>query len=289
MDKWLFWDPDPICFTLPGIGHPIAWYGVIFALGFFIGFYLLRSLFKQYLRTCTDWGEDELKKKSMAFSEKLTVYVIIATVVGARLGHILFYEKWSDYFLHPLDIVKTWEGGLASHGGVVGILLGIIIFYFRMRKEFPFLTVRRIIDMLIVPALLVGTFIRIGNFVNQEILGTVSTVPWAIVFGHPIDGSAPVPRHPVQLYEAAFYCLAFLGFWKFFPRLLYPAGRLAGLFFVLIFGFRFLVEYFKEEQSFIFGSDWITMGQILSIPLIIFGFILLFRKGQEEQAGLKAF
>ena len=235
-----------------------------------------------------DLGEEEIKKKSMAFSEKLTIYVIIATIIGARLGHILFYEKWSEYFLHPLNIIKIWEGGLASHGGVIGILIGIIMFYYRMHKSFSFLSIKRILDILVVPALLVGILIRIGNFINQEILGKVSDVPWAIVFGHPIDGSSLAPRHPAQLYEATFYFLAFLGFWRLFPYLLYPSGRIAGLFFIVTFGFRFLVEYVKEEQSFIFNSDWITMGQILSIPFIIFGFVLLFQKGQKGQADLTA-
>ena len=288
MQNWFYWDPSPTPFVVPVIDRPIAWYGILFALGFFIGFYLLRSLFKQYLRTCTDWSEEELKKKSLAFSEKLTVYVIIATVVGARLGHILFYERWSDYFLHPIEIVKTWEGGLASHGGVIGILLGIVFFFFRVRKSFPFLSITRIIDMLVVPALLVGTFIRLGNFVNQEVLGTVTNVPWAVVFGHPIDGSIPAPRHPAQLYEAAFYFLSFLEFWRFFPRLLYPAGRLSGIFFVVTFGFRFLVEFVKEEQSLLLGNDWLTMGQVLSIPMIMYGLILLFRKVPVESIDSKA-
>lgn len=288
MDKWMHWDPDPICFKIPGLDHPIAWYGVLFALGFFVGFYLLRTLCKGYLRKVTDWSEEVIKAKALKFSEKLTVYVIVATVVGARLGHILFYEKLSDYLMHPLDILKTWEGGLASHGGVVGILIGIVLFYFRMRKDFPFLSVVRVIDLLVVPSLLVGTFIRLGNFVNQEVLGTVSTAPWAVVFGHPIDGSAPVPRHPAQLYEAGFYFLSFLFFWRLFPRLMEPKGRLAGLFFIVTFGFRYLVEYVKEEQSYIFGSDWITMGQMLSIPLILFGIILLVRKGRRGEADLKA-
>ncbi|MCB1110961.1 MAG: prolipoprotein diacylglyceryl transferase, partial [Chlamydiia bacterium] len=128
-----------------------------------------------------------------------------------------------------------------------------------------------------------------GNFINQEVLGTVTAVPWAIVFGHPIDGSVPAPRHPAQLYEALFYCLTFLVFWRLFPRLLHPVGRLAGLFFIVTFGFRFLVEYVKEEQSYIFGSAWITMGQLLSVPLILFGItLLLLRKGREESADLKA-
>ena len=292
MHNWLFWDPNPTPFVIPFINRPIAWYGILFALGFFIGFYLLKSLFKTYLKTVTDWGGDKIEIQSKLFSERLTVYVLIANVEGARLGHILFYEKWGDYFYHPLEILKTWEGGLASHGGVIGILIGIVIFHIRNRKEFPFLSVVRIIDLLVIPALLVGTFIRLGNFVNQEVLGTVTNAPWAVVFGHPIDGSISAPRHPAQLYEAIFYFMSFVGFYGFFRTLLLPRARLAGLFFIATFGFRFLVEYVKEEQSMIFGSSFLTMGQVLSIPMVFFGLFLAlskhFRKEQEGLADPKA-
>src|SRR5690606_28472456 len=137
--------------------------------------------------------------------------------------------------------------------GVVGIIIGIALFLFRSRKDFPSLSIIRVIDLLVVPALLVATFIRLGNFVNQEILGTATHLPWGVVFGHPIDGSAPIPRHPAQLYEGVFYFLSFLVFWRLFPRLLYPVGRLSGIFFMVTFGFRFIVEFVKEDQSYFIG------------------------------------
>lgn len=290
MLSYLYWDPNPTAFTLPVIRRPIAWYGIIFALGFFIGFYFLMSLFKRYARSVTDWSEEVLKKKALLFSERLTVYVIIATVIGARLGHILFYEKLSHYLAHPVDIVKTWEGGLASHGGVVGILIGITVFYFRSRKEFPMISIRRIIDLMVVPSLFVGTLIRLGNFVNQEVLGTASNLPWAVVFGHPIDGSAPIPRHPAQLYEALFYFATFLVFWRLFPKLVGRVGRIAGLFFISTFTFRFFIEFIKEEQSHLMGHQLLTMGQWLSIPMVLLGIFFMIRSGtgQEEGARLKA-
>ncbi|MBF5059953.1 prolipoprotein diacylglyceryl transferase [Candidatus Neptunochlamydia vexilliferae] len=273
MDNYFFWDVDPIAFTIPLINRPIAWYGILFAIGFFLGFYLLVSL----VRKAQGWD----KKEAVRFSEKLTVYVIIGTVVGARLGHILFYENLREYLLHPLDILKTWEGGLASHGGVVGIFIALTVFYFRQRK----VSILRTVDLIVVPALLVGTLIRLGNFVNQEVLGTVTTVPWAVVFGHPIDGSLPTPRHPAQLYEALFYFAMFLTFWKLFPRMIAQTGRLAGLFFVAVFAFRFGVEFLKEEQSHLLGEHLFTMGQWLSIPLVFLGIILLWkeRRGEVDQ------
>lgn len=286
MVGYIFWDPNPTAFTIPFIDRPIAWYGIIFALGFFIGFYLLMSLFKKYAKASTDWSEKILKKKGLLFSERLTVYVIISTVIGARLGHILFYEKWSYYVSHPIDIIKTWEGGLASHGGVVGILLGLTLFYYRSRKDFPMLSIRRIIDLMVVPSLFVATLIRLGNFINQEVLGIFTGVPWAIVFGHPIDGSYSAPRHPAQLYEALFYFLSFIIFWRLFPRLLKPAGRLAGLFFVTTFTFRFFIEFVKEEQSHLLGKQLLTMGQWLSIPMILFGVFLMIRLRKEPKGSI---
>ncbi|MCP5506237.1 MAG: prolipoprotein diacylglyceryl transferase [Chlamydiales bacterium] len=280
---FFYWDPNPTAFTIPLIGRPIAWYGILFALGFFIGFYFLMSLFIRYARERTDWSEEMLKKKGRLFSERLTVYVIISTVVGARLGHVLFYEKLSHYLAHPLDIVKTWEGGLASHGGVIGILIGITLFYFRSRKEFPFLSIRRIVDLMVVPSLFVGALIRVGNFINQEVLGTASSLPWAVVFGHPIDGSPPIPRHPAQLYEALCYFGMFVLLWRLFPRLVGKAGRLSGLLFISIFTFRFFIEFVKEEQSHLMGHQLLTMGQWLSIPMILLGVFFMKRFGKEQE------
>jgi len=156
-----------------------------------------------------------LKSRVLIFSERLTFYIIIGTVVGARLGHILFYEQLSFYLAHPLDIFKVWEGGLASHGAIIGMLCSITFCYLRSRKEYPMISIVRIIDLLVVPSLFAGCLIRIGNFMNQEILGTATSLPWAIVFGHPADGSVPIPRHPAQLYEAVGYFWGFLLFLNF--------------------------------------------------------------------------
>lgn len=276
----IFWDPNPYPFILPFLDRPVAWYGILFAVGFFIGFYFLRALFLKCARKETDWSEELLKKKARLFCERLTMVTVISTVVGARLGHILFYEKWQEYFRHPLEIFKTWEGGLASHGGVIGILVGVVYFYFRSRKEFPFLSILRCVDFLVVPALFVGSLIRVGNFINQEVLGKISNVPWAITFGHPIDGGPALPRHPAQLYESLFYFASFLLFWRLFSRWMSRPGRLTSLFFVWVFSFRFLIEYVKEEQSLIHEGAFLTMGQLLSIPLVILGLALMARKGR---------
>src|SRR3990167_8106917 len=366
---WLYWDPDSVAFTLPFINRPIVWYGILFAIGFLIGFYILRYLYYRFIcfypsflfSDIVDWktliedrspfskelrtlfwnseiGDREkkvilnllnkeisrieigemqgayppltknllqfakkwtsiknfqklqnrfvleariplafkpVKSRVTGFIERLTLYVSIGAVVGARLGHIIFYEKWSEYFFHPLHILKIWEGGLASHGAVIGILISVFLFFLRMRKEFSMITIARIMDLIVIPSLFAGALIRIGNFINQEILGTVSTLPWAVVFGHAADGTPPVPRHPVQLYEALFYFGSFYLFFQLFPKLLFPAGRLSGLVFIAIFVFRFLIEFIKEEQSYLISDPLLTMGQYLSIPMILLGSILL--------------
>ena len=289
MGNYIVWNPNPIAFTIPFINHPITWYGTLFALGFFIGFYLLRFLFKKYGKQYTDWSDHLLEKKGLLFADKLVLYVVISTIIGARLGHILFYEKWENYLSQPLNIIKVWEGGLASHGGVIGILLGLLFFYYAISKDFPNLSRRRIIDLMVVPALLIATFIRIGNFINQEVLGVPTLLSWGIIFAHPIDGSIPIARHPAQLYEAAIYFALFIVFWIFFSKLLASIGRLGGLFFITTFSCRFLIEFVKEEQSHGLKHLWLNTGQWLSIPLICFGFFLLipFHKGQKESIDLK--
>ena len=354
----MIWDPDPVAFYVPFLNHPVVWYGILFALGFLVGFYLLQFTFRRLLcfhpeftkADIVDWKKvlcskkdnekersaalmrlnrslDEvpkeeptpsflthfakrflsaegfirfknrlslentlgsavltLKVRGKAFSEKMTIYMIVGSVVGARLGHVLFYEKWSHYLRHPIDIVKTWEGGLASHGAVIGILIAIVLFYYKSRKEFPMISILRIVDLLIIPSMYAGVLIRFGNFINQEILGTVTHVPWAVIFNAPAGGLQPLPRHPAQLYEAFFYFLSFCVFFRFFPKWIFPAGRLAGLCFISTFTFRFLVEFVKEEQSHHLIEHLFTMGQYLSLPYILIGalFIIFGRKSKSN-------
>lgn len=352
MFAWLYWDPNPVVFYLPLFRHPILWYGVLFALGFLIGFYLLKFLFLRFLcfypeftrADIVDWkvvlenkkdtekervaairelnsrlnqkisnekkpsfllrfakrflssegfnrlanrlylerslrgAVHSLKRKSRVFTEHLTIYMMVGTVLGARLGHIFFYEKWSDYLMHPLEILKTWEGGLASHGAVIGILGGIGLFLLKNRKEYPMLSILQVIDLIVIPSLYAGVLIRLGNFINQEILGTVTRLPWAIIFAHPAGGLPPLPRHPAQLYEALFYFLLFLVFFRLFPKLFFPTGRMTALCLISVFTFRFFIEFVKEKQSYYLIDHVLTMGQYLSLPYILLGVILLFLK-----------
>lgn len=270
----IYWDPKPEIFTLPIVHWPILWYGVLFALGFVIGFPIFVGVLTRYL------GKGE-RQKAVQITDRLTVYMVIATVVGARLGHFFFYEKPSSYLSKPWEILRVWEGGLASHGAAIAIILALILFSHRIRKVAPTLTWVRLLDFVSIPTALAGACIRLGNFINQEILGTPTDLPWGVVFGHPADRSVPVARHPVQLYESLFYLVVFFLLWRlsFKPSILKAQGKLIGLFLVLVFGFRFLIEFLKTEQSHLLSfSSSLTMGQILSLPAIAAGLLFYFWK-----------
>ena len=208
-------------------------------------------------------------------TDRLTVYMVVATIVGARLGHFLFYENPATYWRDPWELFRIWEGGLASHGAIVAIPLALMLFSYRIRGQVPGLTWLRLLDIAVVPAALIAFFIRVGNFFNQEILGVPTDLPWGVVFGHPADHSLPIPRHPVQLYEALFYLGVFSLLWALSrsSRWLCTLGRLSGLFLLCVFGFRFCIEFLKMEQSHLIMATHfpLTMGQILSLPALGLG------------------
>jgi len=277
-----YWDPDPEIFSVPLLNFPILWYGVFFALGFWFGFLIAVRVLARYFHLIPiyknlNWSA--LKDKGQLLVDRLTVYIVIGTIVGARLGHFIFYEEPSHYLSDPLELFRFRNGGLASHGALIGILAATFLFSYRIRKEYPDLTWLRILDFISVPVPLAGACIRIGNFFNQEILGTPTTLPWAVVFGHPADGSLPLPRHPAQLYEAIWYLAVFFVLWQLScrPSFLMRKGKLTGLLLILVFGFRFFVEYLKVEQSHLLDGSYLTMGQILSLPVILVGFLFYFQ------------
>lgn len=265
-------------FNLPLLNRPILWYGFFFALGFFLGFWVLRYLLE---------GTEGLKVSGKEAAERITFYVLIGAVLGARLGDILFYQHFSYIVHNPLALIKFWEGGLASHGGAVGILLSLALLSTGKRKKALQLSFRNILDLVVIPTALAGSLIRVGNFFNQEILGVATSLPWGIRFMHPADGSAPIVRHPAQLYESVFYFGLFVllfVLWKKGP-VMRTAGRLSGLFITLLFTFRFFIEFIKVEQSVYVEADaLLTMGQYLSVPFIALGLLLYFssRRGASR-------
>lgn len=220
-----------------------------------------------------------IQAKDFAYmlTDKLTWFVVLGTIIGARLGHVIFYD-WPRYQNNWADIIKVWEGGLASHGGVLGVLFGVFLYQRYILKRFPEITLIGLIDCMVVPAALIACLIRVGNFFNQELMGPFTTVPWAIIFGDPADKEPIVPRHPTQLYEASAYLIIFsilLFLWKTRLTALKP-GVLSGLLFILIFGARILIDFVKTPQSMIIDESVFQMGQYLSIPFILLGFFLFF-------------
>jgi len=216
-----------------------------------------------------------LEGKPEADLEKLMLYMIVSTVVGARLGHCLFYQP--DYYLaHPIDILKVWEGGLASHGATIGILLGLWL-YARKRSDQPYLW---LLDRIVIVVALGGCFIRLGNLMNSEIIGTPTQLPWAFIF-HRVD---QVPRHPTQLYEAISCLLLFVGLYYTYhqSKEKTPPGRLFGLFVWVLFSLRIFYEFFKENQVPFEDNMPLNMGQILSIPLVIIGLWIYIRSFRNK-------
>lgn len=217
-----------------------------------------------------------LRDIALNLTDKLIWYVVAGTVIGARLGHVFFYE-WPRYQDHLIDILKIWEGGLASHGGAIGILLALFFYRKSVKKNFPELTYIRILDLIALPTAFTACCIRIGNFINQELIGTETSVPWAVIFGDPADGSMIAPRHPVQLYEAFAYFIVFVIlaiYWRRFKTTIRP-GSLIGLFFILVFGLRFILEFWKLPTSLMIDESFLQTSQLLSIPCILGGIALL--------------
>lgn len=348
---WLYWDPPKEAFTIPFIDTVIVWYGVIFALGFIAGYFLLLPLLKQrinearqiYPRDVANWPlfieqakslspkemgnlpkeqEAHFKKSLLetlnaflplpnrealarmfpgaiaetqgivkAFAEKLTWFIVIGTIVGARLGHVIFYD-WPYYSAHPIEILMIRKGGLASHGGTLGVIIGLVLFLRWNRKHFPEFSLISLIDILVIPTAVTVSFIRIGNFFNQEILGNETLMPWGVIFGHAADGTAPIPRHPVQLYEASAYLATFAvlyAMWKIRRNQLRP-GLLSGIFFILVFGSRFFIEFLKTPQTSWANDSFLQMGQYLSIPFVCLGIALIampYRSGNNRPAAQK--
>jgi len=242
------WNIDPVLISF-GPFH-VHWYGLLFAAAILLGLEFMKWVFRLE-------GQDE---KTL---EPLFLYAVVGIVIGARLGHVIFYDP-DYYFAHPLKIFAVWEGGLASHGGGLGVLIALYLGCKKYKIDFLWL-----IDRLVIPTALFGFFVRMGNFMNSEILGKPSELPWAIVFSR-VDS---LPRHPAQLYEAfsyliIFFILAYI-YKKNYKNL--QKGFLFGLFLVLIFTVRFLVEFVKVRQAdYSLGID-LTTGQLLSIPFWIVG------------------
>jgi len=267
MLNYIIWDVNPQIFTIHFFekDFPLGWYGLLFAVGFFLGQQLLLYIYRKEGKPSSD-------------IDHLTIYVVIATIVGARLGHYLFYE-WGLLMEDPkgwfLQMVIPPYSGLASHGGAIGILTALYL-YSKRKVDQSFLWV---LDRVVIPVSLGGAFIRMGNLMNSEIYGKPTDASWAFVFVQETDPELLplVPRHPTQIYEA-FYCIFLLfityTLWKN-KRTILPDGFIGGIFIILLFAFRFLVEFLKNNQMNFEDVMVLNMGQILSIPAALVGVLIL--------------
>ncbi len=260
--QYITWNVSP---EIGSIGPlTFRWYGLLFAAGFLVGLYMVRRMF-------------QAEKAPEAWLDKAFIYIVAGAVIGARLGHVFFYD-WDYYSKNLAQIPAVWRGGLASHGGAIGILLALWIFSRTVSKK----SMLWMLDKVVVPTALAACFIRLGNLMNSEILGKAADVPWAFIF----VSEDQTPRHPVQLYESLTYLLSFFllhyVYWKTNKR--EQPGFIFGLFLILIFGFRILWEYFKESQGGIesnFGNMMST-GQLLSVPFVLIGLYFVLRKNVPQ-------
>lgn len=245
------WDINPEIFTIGSFGP--RYYGLMFAIGFLVSYRIVEVIWKR-------------EGKSVESVSSLLVHVMVGTIVGARLGHCLFYDP-GYYLSNPLEILYVWKGGLASHGGTMGVMVAVFL-YCKKNPDQPY---GWLADRLATTIPFGAACIRIGNFFNSEILGRPSDVPWAVVFKR-IDN---IPRHPAMLYEALSYLILFsILMLRYFKGPQIKPGSQIGLLLIWIFSSRIFLEFFKENQVAFEEGMILNMGQILSIPFVIVGVLL---------------
>lgn len=261
---YIVWNQDPSIIEI--FGREIRYYGLFFVAAFLISQYIMSFIFKH-------------ESKDVKDVESLTMHVMLGTIIGARLGHCFFYDF--DYYVlqNPIKIFYIWEGGLASHGGAIGILTGLYLFV--RKKKYNYLW---IVDRIVIVVAISGFCIRMGNLMNSEIVGLQTDVPWAFQF---VRNDCPPPydcevntipaRHPAQLYEALSCLLIFGALMMTYLKteIKEYRGRLLGIFLIILFTLRFFYEFLKENQSAFEDNLSLNMGQILSIPFVLAGIYFL--------------
>ncbi|MCH5222228.1 MAG: prolipoprotein diacylglyceryl transferase [Muribaculaceae bacterium] len=261
LSSFITWDVNPA--IIDGF-ITVRWYGLMFAIGFWLGYNIVAKMFKR----------EGMPERWLGI---LLIYVGVATIVGARLGHVFFYQ-WDYYSAHPWKILATWEGGLASHGGAIGIIIAVIIFSIFVSKRSPLWT----FDRLTIAIALVGCLIRLGNLMNSEIFGHATTLPWGFMFVRSAEwhqlyyGQA---CHPTQIYESLTYLALFgLMMWMYWKKNCGERpGLLFGTFLIGTFASRFFIEFIKNDQVDFEANMALNMGQLLSIPFVILGIVLIVR------------
>ena len=255
----IVWDVNPM---LIDSFVKVRWYGLMFAIGFLVGYKIVDKMFKKE-GVPADW------------IDKCLLWVVGATIIGARLGHVFFYA-WDQYKDDPIKILYIWEGGLASHGGTIAIIIAVLLFSIITTKRSPLWT----FDRLVIPIAFVGALIRIGNLMNSEIFGHATDLPWGFMFVRSAEwhyfyeGQA---CHPTQIYESLCYLALFgLLMWMYWKKNAQNRpGLIFGVFLTLLFTARFLIEYVKNPQEEFERDMILNMGQLLSLPFILLGIGLI--------------
>ncbi len=257
--QYITWDVSPYLYD--GFIQ-VRWYSLAFMIGFIIGYEIEARIFKHE-------GAPE------SWLSILLIWTVLGTIIGARLGHVFFYE-WDYYKTDPISILYVWQGGLASHGGTIGVMIGVFCFSWFTAKRNPLWT----FDRLVIPIALVGGLIRLGNLMNSEIFGHATDLPWGFMFVRSREWHAlyeGLACHPTQLYEAACYFALFaLLMWMYWKKNAEcRPGLIFGVFFIGIFLPRFLIEFIKNDQVAFESTMTLNMGQWLSVPFILIGVALV--------------
>ncbi|GHT16646.1 prolipoprotein diacylglyceryl transferase [Bacteroidia bacterium] len=254
------WNIDPEIFRIGAVA--VRYYGLLFAIAFAMDYLVFTRFFKD-------------AKLPIDLLDKLTMWAVVSTIIGLRLGHCFFYAP--EYYLsHPIDIFKVWEGGLASHGAAAALPLGLYFFCRKYKMRYLWL-----LDRIVIVVALTGFPIRLGNLMNSEIYGVPTAMPWGFIFAR--NGEI-IAKHPTQIYESLGYLLIFCVLFFIYKKretLRNRSGFLFGLAMILIFGFRILVEFIKETQdgnvdTVVRNAIGLDMGQLLSVPLVLAGVFLLY-------------
>ncbi|MEG1607522.1 MAG: prolipoprotein diacylglyceryl transferase [Mucinivorans sp.] len=250
---FITWDVDPVAFSLFGLD--IAFYGLMWALAFALGLWIFGKIVKH------EGLDPEITGSAFTFC-------IVATVLGARLGHCLFYEP-AYYLSRPWEILFIRNGGMASHGAAIGLLIGIWLFSHKWKTPYIWF-----LDRVGIVVAIGGACIRIGNLINSEVYGTATDMPWGFIF---VRANETMPMHPTQIYEALAYILLFavlmLLYWR--TKVSNKRGVMFGVFLIWLFGARFLIESIKNVQEAFETTMKLNMGQWLSIPFVVAGVVIL--------------
>jgi len=257
----IHWSASPFIFSIGSFG--VRWYSILFVLGFIIGWYIFKKFFNR----------EGLPYEKLL--DPLLYTLIIGTLIGSRLGHCIFYDP--GYYFGSWEGVKEifmpWKGGLASHGGAIALIFAMWWYSSHYGKKYGF-NFLWVMDRLVITVCFAGAFIRLGNLFNSEIYGDVTNLPWGFIFER---NGETLPKHPTQLYEALSYTIlgfVLMGLYnKKLPAL--REGTIFGIFLIVLFGMRFLIEFIKEPQEEFEETMLLDMGQLLSIPFIIAGIVLL--------------